>query len=202
MMRPANKRLYDIGLLVAALIVFAVPAFPAHGQATVTRDDIVNRLIGLEAAPDLDIAALRQRAVERIRSRADAAPLKRPPIAAELLKLPRFSADVQFDVDTPIIRPESYQTLGRIADALVHSTLLPYGFLIVGHTDATGKRENNLTLSQRRADSIRDALVNTFKISAKRLQTIGLGEEQLVDAAHPTAAVNQQAEIVAVAKAP
>jgi outer membrane protein OmpA-like peptidoglycan-associated protein len=79
---------------------------------------------------------------------------------------------------------------------------LPYGFLIVGHTDATGRREINLTLSQRRADSIRDVLVTTFKISSKRIQAVGLGEEQLLDAEHPKAAVNQQIEIVTVRKMP
>ena len=100
------------------------------------------------------------------------------------------------------MRPESYQALGRIADALVHAQLLPYGFLIVDHIEANGKRESNALLSQRRADAIRDVLVNTFKISAKRLQSLGLGEEQLLDAAHPTAPVNQQIQILTIAKAP
>jgi outer membrane protein OmpA-like peptidoglycan-associated protein len=187
--------------VAAALIVLAATTFPAHAQEAVTRDDIIKRLSGLEATPDLNVAALRQRAFERAKSKADAVPLKRPPIATELLELPRFMVEVQFDPDASTIRPESYQTLGRIADALCHSTLLRYGFLIVGRTDATGKREYNLTLSQKRADSIRDALVNTFKISPKRLQTVGLGEEQLQDAARPTAAINQQVQVVTVAKA-
>jgi OOP family OmpA-OmpF porin len=55
-------------------------------------------------------------------------------------------------------------------------------------------------LSQRRADSIRDVLVTTFKVSPKRLKAIGLGEEQLLDAAHPTAPVNQQVQVVTVGK--
>jgi OOP family OmpA-OmpF porin len=194
-----SGRLRDIGLLAAALIIFAAPKFPARAQATVTAD-IIDRLAGLEATPDLNIAALRQRALERVKSKADAVPLKRPPIAAELLKLPRYMVEVQFDPDASTIRPESYQTLGRIADALCHSTLLPYGFLIVGRTDSTGKREYNLTLSQKRADSIRDALVTTFKISPKRLQAVGLGEEQLQDSARPTATINQQVQVVTIAK--
>jgi OmpA-OmpF porin, OOP family len=201
-MRLGKRGLRDIGLLALALIVFVAPTFPARAQAAVTRDDIINRLSGLEATPDLNVAALRQRALERVKSKADAVPSKRPPIATELLELPRFMAEVQFDPDASTIRPESYQTLGRIADALCHSTLLRYGFLIVGRTDATGKREYNLTLSQKRADSIRDALVTTFKISPKRLQAVGLGEEQLQDAARPTAAINQQVQVVTVAKAP
>jgi OOP family OmpA-OmpF porin len=199
-MRLGKKGLRGIGLLAAVLTILVAPRFPAHAQEAVTRDDIIKRLSGLEAAPDLNVAALRQRAFERAKSKADAVPLKRPPIAAELLELPRFMVEVQFDPDASTIRPESYQTLGRIADALCHSTLLRYGFLIVGRTDATGKREYNLTLSQKRADSIRDALVNTFKISPKRLQAVGLGEEQLQDAARPTAAINQQVQVVTVAK--
>jgi len=78
--------------------------------------------------------------------------------------------------------------------------MLPYGFLIIGHIEANGRRENNALLSQRRADAIRDVLVNTFKISSKRVQSVGLGEEQLLDAAHPTAPVNQQIQIMTVAK--
>jgi flagellar motor protein MotB len=49
---------------------------------------------------------------------------------------------------------------------------------------------------------IRDMLVNTFKISPKRLQTIGLGEEQLLDSARPSAPVNQQVQVVTLGKAP
>jgi len=200
-MRLWSKGVRCIGLLAATMIAFAAPTSPARAQAVVTTDDIVKRLGGLEATADLTISALRQRALERAKSKTDPAPLKRPPVATELLKLPRIAFEIQFDPDSSIIRPESYQTLGRIADALIRSTLLPYGFLIVGHTESTGKREYNLTLSQRRADSIRDALVTTFKISPKRLQALGLGEEQLQDSARPAAPVNQQLEVVTVAKA-
>jgi len=57
-------------------------------------------------------------------------------------------------------------------------------------------------LSQRRADAIRDVLVNTFKISSKRIQSLGLGEEQFIDQAHPTSPVNLQIQILTVAKVP
>jgi OOP family OmpA-OmpF porin len=176
---------------------------PARSQTAITRDDVIEQLSRFESAPEIDVAALRQQVTERskTRSRNEPPPQKRTPIAPDLLALPTFSVDIQFDTDTPIVRPESYQALGRIADALVHARLLPYGFLIVGHIEANGKRESNALLSQRRADAIRDVLVNTFKISAKRLQSLGLGEEQLLDAAHPTAPVNQQIQILTIAKA-
>jgi OmpA-OmpF porin, OOP family len=191
-------------LMAGALLLAALAAPLARGQSAATRDDIVSQLSRLDAAPDLDLAALKQQALERSksRSRTEPPPQKRPLIAPALTSLPTFNVDIQFDPDTPVVRPESYETVGRIADALVQASMLPYGFLIVGHIETNGRRENNVTLSQRRADSIRDILVNTFKISSKRLQTVGLGEEQLLDPARPTAPVNQQIQIMTVMKMP
>ncbi len=199
-MRSGSKIRRDIGLLMVALIGCA--ALPASAQAPAggTSEEWVNKLAGLETAPDLDIAALRQQALERIKSKADAAPIKRPPVAPQLLKLPQLVAEIQFDEDAAVVRPESYRVLGRIADTLYHPSLLGYKFLIVGHTVSTGRRENNLTLSQRRADVIREVLINTFKISSKRLQAVGLGEEQLLDSARPTAPTNQQVHLMTVGK--
>jgi len=200
-MRP-TRRLCDIGLLAGALLLAVAPA--ARAQTAVTRDDIVAKLNNFETAPEIDVTALRAQVLERskTRSKTDPPPQKRPPIAPELTKLPTINLDIQFDVDTPIIQPASYQTLGRIADALIHSSLLPYGVLIVGHTESNGRREANAILSQRRADAIRDMLVNTFKIATKRVQSVGLGEEQLRDPAHPNAPVNAQLQIVTLMKMP
>jgi outer membrane protein OmpA-like peptidoglycan-associated protein len=196
-MPRAGKIRRRVGLLIVALIGFAALPAAAQTPAAGTAEDWVGKLAGLETAPDLDIAALRQQAADRIKAKAkaDAAPLKRPAIAPELLNLPQIVAEVQFDEDAAVARPESYRTLGRIADALSDPSLLGYKFLIVGHTVSTGRRENNLTLSQRRADVIREVLVNTFKISPKRLQAVGLGEEQMLDAAHPAAAINQAIQV-------
>ena len=203
-MRGTSKNRRGIGLLAAALIAFAAPPALAQSPAVGTADEWASKLAGLETEPDLDLTALRQQAADRIKARAkpDAAPLKRPLIAPDLLKLPQFSAELQFDEDAAVIRPESYRTLGRIADTLSQPSLWAYKFLIVGHTISTGKRDYNLTLSQRRADVVRDILVGTFKISPKRLQSIGLGEEQMLDSAHPTALVNQQFQVLTVGKAP
>jgi len=46
-----------------------------------------------------------------------------------------------------------------------HPALLPYKFLIVGHTESGGRRDHNVAISQRRADAVRDTLVTMFKIS-------------------------------------
>ena len=100
------------------------------------------------------------------------------------------------------MKPESYQTIGRLADTLGNSALLNYTFLIVGHVESGARRAHAVFLSQRRADAIRDILVNTFKISGKRLLTVGLGEEQLLDPAKPNGPVNAQTQIMTLAKVP
>jgi OmpA-OmpF porin, OOP family len=197
------RALRNIGLLAGGALLL-LGAAPVSAQNAPTRDDIVAKLEKYQADLDLDVPALRQQVTERskMRGKNEPPPQKRPPVAPDLNKLPAFNVDIVFDVDTPIVQPESYQTVGRIADALVYSSLLPYTFVIVGHIEANGKREANAILSQRRADAIREILVNTFKISAKRIQSVGLGEEQLLDSARPTAPVNNQIQIMTLAKIP
>lgn len=182
--------------LAAGFLMVILPASQAWSQETVTSEAMAATLSGLEAPSDLEVPALRQQAADRVKAKADGIALKRPPLSPALRKLPTVNVDIQFNPDTPVIRPESYRTLGRIADALSSPALLSFTFLIVGRTEATGRREINLALSHRRAEAIRDALVTTFKISSKRVLAVGLGEEQLQDANNPKSAVNQQVQIV------
>ena len=204
-----SVRLREFGLLAACLaaLVAGMPAARAQtpGQPAPARDDIVNALNHYDSDVALDIPALKQTILERskVRSKKEPEANKRPPIVPEIMKVPgTFNVAIAFDVDTPIILPESYETVGRIADAMVNAPLLQYTFLIVGHTESNGNRPANAILSQRRADAIRDVLANTFKISTKRLASLGVGEEQFIDQAHPTSAVNQQIQIVTVGKVP
>ena len=187
----------------------APPPAPAAAPAPSTapaRDDIVDALGHYDADSnvELDLTALKQKISDRskMRGKNEPEPAKRPLIVPELKDLPTFNFNIHFDVDTPIILPDSYETVGRIADAMVNAPMLPYMFLIVGHTDSNGRREANVILSQRRADALRDVLVNTFKISAKRIQSLGLGEEQFIDQARPTSPVNLQIQIVTTGKVP
>ena len=194
----------NVGLLVSAWVLVAMPNLPARGENAPARDDIVSQLSQFDTAPDLDIAALKQKISDRskMRGKNEPEPSKRPLIVPELKDLPTFAVSIDFDNDTPVVRPSSYETVGRIADAMVQANLLPYSFLVVGHTSSDGRREANALLSQRRADAIRDSLVNTFKISSKRVQSLGLGEEQFVDRARPTSPANLQIQIVTIGKVP
>ena len=198
-MRWGNE-LRGIALVMGALTLVALPTVaPAQTQAAVSSGDIIEKL-AVEAESDIDLAALKQQAADRIKARADAQPQKRPPIAPQLSKLPQIRFDVVFDQDSSLIRPASYQTIGSIADALTDPKLRPYRYLIVDHVESAGRRDHNLILSQRRAESIRDVLVNTFKVSPKRLQALGLGEEQLQDVNRPASPANARVLLIAVGK--
>jgi OmpA-OmpF porin, OOP family len=194
-----GNKLRDIGLLLGALALFALPMAVARAQTATPTADIIEKL-AVEAEADLDLPALRQQATDRIKARADAQPQKRPPIAPQLTKLPQIRFDVVFDQDSSLIRPASYQTIGSIADALTDPKTRPYRYLIVDHVESAGRRDHNLILSQRRAESVRDVLVNTFKVSPKRLQALGLGEEQLQDVNRPASPANARVQIMAIGK--
>ena len=199
MMRWTRGKLRDIGLLLGALSLIVWPTAAARAQTATSTADIIEKL-SVEAESDLDLAALRQQAADRIKARADAQPQKRPPIAPQLTKLPQLRFDIVFDQDSSLIRPASYQTIGSIADALTDPKTRPYRYLIVDHVESAGRRDHNLILSQRRAESIRDVLVNTFKVAPKRLQALGLGEEQLQDVNRPASPANARVQIIVMGK--
>jgi OmpA-OmpF porin, OOP family len=194
----AEEKMLRLTLVFLGFLLAVQPH--ALAQAKLPSDELVDSLRGLETAIEIDAPALHQRALERIKAAPGQTPLNRPSIAEELLKLPQLTVEIQFNPDSDVIRPESYKTLGRIADALWHPYLLEYRVLVVGHTDATGKREYNLKLSQRRASAIREALTTTFRISARRVIAVGLGEEQLRDAANPRAATNRRVQLIVIGK--
>ena len=56
------------------------------------------------------------------------------------------------------------------------------------------------SVSQQRADAMRDALINPFGISPARLEAVGLGEEQLLDPQHPEAAANRRVQLINIGK--
>jgi outer membrane protein OmpA-like peptidoglycan-associated protein len=96
--------------------------------------------------------------------------------------------DILFDVGKATIKPESFNTINRIASFMKeHPDLV---FSIEGHTDSDGDDAFNMKLSQDRANSIRQALIK-FGIRENRLQAKGYGETRPI-AANVTAAGKAQ----------
>lgn len=82
---------------------------------------------------------------------------------------------ILFDVGTSRITAEGRTNLGAIAEAI---TAVPdLGVEVVGHTDNTGGDSVNQTLSESRAEAVRDVLVE-LGVEASRLTTRGAGASE------------------------
>jgi outer membrane protein OmpA-like peptidoglycan-associated protein len=78
-----------------------------------------------------------------------------------------------FDTDKAELKPESAPSLAEIGKLLkAQPDLKVY---IVGHTDNVGGFDYNMSLSQRRAKSVVDQLIQSYGISADRLKPAGAG---------------------------
>jgi outer membrane protein OmpA-like peptidoglycan-associated protein len=102
-----------------------------------------------------------------------------PDTRNKLITEGKFSTTgILFDVNSAVVKPESYGTLKDIADVLKDDAVLKV--MIIGHTDGDGDAAQNLTLSHKRADAVRDQLAKLFGIDASRLRTDGKGSTQPV----------------------
>jgi len=78
-----GNELRGIAFALGAIALLAVPmAARAQTQAAVSSNDIIEKL-AVEAESDIDLAALKQQAGDRVKTRADPQPQKRPPIAPD-----------------------------------------------------------------------------------------------------------------------
>jgi outer membrane protein OmpA-like peptidoglycan-associated protein len=91
---------------------------------------------------------------------------------------PRFVLeDIRFDSDSATLRPESYPRLGRVVEYMEH---MPDSRIrIAGHTDNVGNPRANLRLSERRAQAVRQYLVD-HGIDGDRIEAVGYGQERPV----------------------
>ncbi len=174
----------------------AVSASGLAAQTKLSRNEIINSLQGAQQKVDLTADELQKAALENIQKYPGANAPNTLPLADKLASLRQFNVEITFDFDSARIRPESYETVGLIADALHTPYLQGQTFFIVGHTDAKGAREYNLELSLKRAQSVREALVTTFRVPGDYLFAVGLGEEQLRDPSNPDAAINRRVQLI------
>ena len=96
--------------------------------------------------------------------------------------------DVLFATDKADLSPDAMRSVDKLVEFLQKYT--NRNVLIEGHTDSVGSDEYNLTLSQKRADSLKDALTGKG-IAGERITTVGYGKKFPV-ASNDTVAGRQQ----------
>jgi len=84
-----------------------------------------------------------------------------------------FKSDGLFAVNSATLKAGAHDEMFRVSKVLnqyPQTTLL-----VAGHTDSTGPEQYNQTLSERRAEVVRNALVGNG-VNPNRVRTIGFGE--------------------------
>ncbi len=97
-------------------------------------------------------------------------------VEAALVGLPRRADSflVFFDWNRDNLTPEAFEIVQTVAAT---AKAAPFEKVVaVGHTDTSGSTAYNMGLSQRRANSVKQALTG-MGIAANKVQTVGRGEE-------------------------
>ncbi len=90
------------------------------------------------------------------------------------------SLTVLFATGSAALTPQAEQMLEMLGRAVTSPRLAGYRFRIEGHTDTVGAADMNQSLSERRAAAVRDHLIRSFAVDPARLESVGLGETQLL----------------------
>ncbi len=120
--------------------------------------------------------------------------------SAERKELPSVDLEVFFDYKAAQITPQAASVLTTLGRALVDARLAGNAFLIAGHTDAKGSDDYNLALSERRAEAVRQFLIDNFKIAPDKLVAKGFGRQHLKNPKLPLAGENRRVQIVNLSK--
>jgi outer membrane protein OmpA-like peptidoglycan-associated protein len=110
-----------------------------------------------------------------------------------------FRSDSQFDVNSFALRPAAQQDVARMAAILKEYDKT--NIRIAGHTDATGSESLNQTLSERRAEAVKNIMLGQG-VAGNRLTTIGFGKSQPIadNATAQGRQLNRRVEIAIVPK--
>jgi outer membrane protein OmpA-like peptidoglycan-associated protein len=120
--------------------------------------------------------------------------------SAERKERPSVDLEVFFAYKAAQITPQAATVLATLGRALADPRLAGDAFLIAGHTDAKGSDDYNLALSEKRAEAVRQFLIDSFKISPDRLVAKGFGRQRLKNPKAPLADENRRVQIVIMSK--
>jgi outer membrane protein OmpA-like peptidoglycan-associated protein len=184
----------------AATLLLAAPILGSLASAAMANDVLMfDSPPGVDALRQ-DLAPPRTRSIE-IGGTAAATPAAVPtaqkaaysePARTEPAKAPKtVGFHIQFAFDSAGILPQSRPFLDQVGKVMQLEPRL--AMEVEGYTDAKGSDSYNMALSQRRAEAVKDYLVQSWHVSADRLDAVGKGKaEPLV--ADPLAPENRRVQ--------
>jgi len=120
---------------------------------------------------------------------------RRPPVATS--QPGRVNVRVAFGTGSAALSAAAQAEVRAFAQALQRPQLSSMRFLIEGHTDSSGSRATNVSLSQRRAQAVADFLVRQG-VAPTRLQVRGYGPDRPLPGRRATAPENRRVEAVRI----
>jgi outer membrane protein OmpA-like peptidoglycan-associated protein len=197
-----------IATMVAAAATLSVSARLAQAEDPALADEILKALNPEHqtrslsvSRPQTAVPAEQVRLVESLRNKTanSLAPVEREKLAAVTKDKPSFDVKINFDFDSDKIGPAAARAVDEIGKALSNSKLTGNTFVIAGHTDAKGASTYNQELSERRAESVKNYLIDKFKIPAADLIAAGYGKTMLKDSSNPYSPDNRRVQIINMA---
>jgi outer membrane protein OmpA-like peptidoglycan-associated protein len=149
-----------------------------------------------EAPPDLIYETLEAPPVDRIERRYSLDEIRYSPSVRQLM--PSIDVNsINFETGSWEIPPDQATKLQAIADGLNRaiSRNPREVFLIEGHTDAVGNDVDNLSLSDRRAESAAELLTQQFRVPAENLTSQGYGAQYLKEQTSGPSRINRRVTI-------
>jgi OmpA-OmpF porin, OOP family len=98
-------------------------------------------------------------------------------LLAALVRNGRAVLHINFDFDKSMLRPDAMPAIDQVIALMKDNPSL--GLQIEGHTDGFGTKQHNASLSEARAQAVRNVLVG-HGIVASRLAVVGMGAIQPV----------------------
>ncbi|MEH2504890.1 OOP family OmpA-OmpF porin [Bradyrhizobium sp. AZCC 1578] len=149
-----------------------------------------------EAEPEVIYDTLMAPPVERIERRYSLDEIRYSPTVRQ--RMPSIDVNtINFETGSWEIPPDQAAKLQVIADGLNRAIQQnPRAvFLIEGHTDAVGNDVDNLSLSDRRAESAATLLTQQFNVPAENLTSQGYGEQYLKEQTDGPSPINRRVTI-------
>jgi|ERR1700712_1509664 outer membrane protein OmpA-like peptidoglycan-associated protein len=158
---------------------------------------------GLSMGPQADpaVEAKQMRFVNTLRNRQTRSLSldERQEIAEIASTKPKIDLEIQFDYNSADISKTSMSAVQELGKALSNPNLKGSTFVVAGHTDAAGGEDYNQGLSERRADTIKRYLTESYDINGADLVTVGYGKSRPKDAADPLDPANRRVQVVNMA---
>lgn len=164
-------------------------------EGNVTEDDIVK---ALTPSVTTETSAALLPTDEEAGGKTRGIRLAPPPPSqnAAVVKPAKANLLITFVTNSVELTSAAKQTLDIVAKGLMSEKLRTFKFYIEGHADRRGKAEDNLQLSMRRAEAVKNYLVTNHKLNNERLLPIGKGDREPLVVEQPTASENRRVTFV------